>query len=77
MSTPKPTVTDRNPRDLVTPNSTEKRHRNHRNHSLKGEGELVTPLARGSLLRSTRNFAPLALRSRYVLAPLKGYTDDR
>jgi hypothetical protein len=32
---------------------------------------MVSPLARGALLRSTRNFAPLALRSRYVPCSLR------
>jgi hypothetical protein len=73
MSTPKPRETCRNLVKLVSLRHAEKSHRNQRNHFLKEGGELVSPLARGSLLRrSTRNFAPLALRSRYVLAPLKG-----
>ena len=59
-------------------NKAEQLRNNRRNDAgnketvLSEEAKLFPPLACGSLLRSTRNFAPLALRSRYVLATLKG-----
>lgn len=77
MITAKPTETSRNLPQKVSLNERSKTDRNLRNHFLKEGGEMVSPLARGTLLRSTRNFAPLALRSRCVLATLKGHAHDR
>jgi hypothetical protein len=69
MIAPKPSETFRNLPQVVSLLACGKVDRNLRNHSLKGEGDLVSPpRAHSHTLRSSRNFAPLALRSRFVLA---------
>jgi hypothetical protein len=66
MTAPKPTVTNHNQVHLVTLDCAEKQRRNQRNHSLKGEGDLVTPLARSTLLRSRHSSAALRLGLRLL-----------
>jgi hypothetical protein len=67
MSKAKPPKPRRNQFDLVTPQHTADERRNHRNHPLKGRGELVSPLARGVALsaigpRLRLRFAGASLR---------------
>jgi hypothetical protein len=69
MSTPKPRETYRNLIQLVSLRQAEKPHRNQRNHFLKEEANLVSPLARilptplCSQLRSAAAALPLRARS--------------
>jgi hypothetical protein len=66
MSKAKPPKPRRNQFHLVTPQRAATEHRNHRNHPLKGRGELVTPLARAVPYSVPTDrgsgFAALALR---------------
>jgi hypothetical protein len=57
MSTPKPRETCRNLCKIVSVNCSAKHDRNQRNHFLKEEANLVSPLARGHLLRSRHSSA--------------------
>jgi hypothetical protein len=57
MSTPKPRETCRNLCKIVSVNRSSKHDRNQRNHFLKEEANLVSPLARGHLLRSRHSSA--------------------